>query len=168
MGFLIDDMLMLLKVTRAEFHVEVVDLSGMVREIVETQQKRNPERVADMIVREGIMVQGDPSLVLIVLWNLLDNAWKFTENISHARIEFGAEAMDGETFYFIRDNGVGFDMAYADKLFGAFQRLHASDEFPGTGIGLAIVQRIIARHRGRIWAKGEVGKGATFCFTLPG
>jgi light-regulated signal transduction histidine kinase (bacteriophytochrome) len=103
----------------------------------------------------------------IVLENLLDNAWKFTGKEAHPRIEFGTTVRDGKTACFIRDNGVGFDMAYVDKLFGAFQRLHTSHEFSGTGIGLATVKRIINRHNGQIWAEGEVGKGATFYFTLP-
>jgi light-regulated signal transduction histidine kinase (bacteriophytochrome) len=138
----------------------------MVRALVETEKQHNPDRDVDVIIQEGIIVQGDPYLMQIALSNLLDNAWKFTENAEHPRIEFGATAGDGEPFYFVRDNGAGFDMAYVDKLFGAFQRLHMSPEFPGTGIGLAMVKRIIARHGGRVWAEGEIGKGATFCFTL--
>jgi PAS domain S-box-containing protein len=167
MGLLIDDLLKLLKVTRSEIQPESIDLSSMVRGIAEAKQKNNPDRVVEATVQEGIVVQGDPHLIRIALMNLLDNAWKFTVNASHPRIEFGAVAKDGETCYFIRDNGVGFDMAYADKMFGAFQRLHTPEEFAGTGIGLATVQRIIHRHRGRVWAEGEVGKGATFYFTLP-
>jgi light-regulated signal transduction histidine kinase (bacteriophytochrome) len=103
----------------------------------------------------------------IAVTNLLDNAWKFTGRIADPRIEFGTAIMDGENVYYIRDNGAGFDMAYADKLFGAFQRLHSTDEFPGTGIGLATVKRIINRHGGRVWAESEMQKGATFYFTLP-
>jgi PAS domain S-box-containing protein len=167
MGFLIDDMLKLLMVIRAEFHTESIDVSVMVRGIAETKQRSNPDRAVDVTIQDGITVQGDPDMLRIVMENLLDNAWKFTFNAAQPRIGFGVAAKDGETFYFIRDNGVGFDMAYAGKLFGAFQRLHASHEFPGTGIGLATVQRIIARHGGRVWAEGEVGKGATFNFTLP-
>jgi PAS domain S-box-containing protein len=167
MGLLIDDMLTLLRVIRAEFHTESIDMSGMVRGIVETKKRGNPDRAVEVAVQEGILVQGDPSMLRIVMENLLDNAWKFTNDTSHPRIEFGAVAKDGETSYFIRDNGVGFDMAYAGKLFGAFQRLHDSHELSGTGIGLAAVQRIIARHGGRVWAEGEIGKGATFYFTLP-
>jgi len=192
MGALIDDLLKLSRVTRIDFHKESVDLSAMVREIAGEYQKTNPERVVEMIVPEGITVRGDPYLMRIAVGNLLDNAFKFTGPKEQARIEFGAIVKDhlpvksrfspspaggdegegairrsqSETVYFIRDNGVGFDMAYADKLFGAFQRLHAADEFPGTGIGLATVRRIIHRHSGRIWAQGEVGKGATVYFTI--
>jgi signal transduction histidine kinase len=167
MGFLIDGMLNLLKVIRSEFKSESIDLSNMIREIAETFRKNSPEKIVDVAVQGGITVQGDPCLMKMAMENLLDNAWKFNAGEVKLRIEFGATAGDGETCYFIRDNGAGFDMAYADKLFGAFQRLHAPDEFAGTGIGLATVQRIIARHGGRIWAEGEVGKGATFYFTLP-
>jgi light-regulated signal transduction histidine kinase (bacteriophytochrome) len=117
-------------------------------------------------IQEGIMVQGDPFLMKIAMENLVNNAFKFTANTSDPRIEFGAVAKDGETCYFIKDNGAGFDMAYAGKLFGAFQRLHMTDEFSGMGIGLANVQRIIHRHGGRVWAEGEVGKGATLYFTI--
>ncbi|PKN05460.1 MAG: hypothetical protein CVU74_01705 [Deltaproteobacteria bacterium HGW-Deltaproteobacteria-9] len=192
MGFLIDDLLKLSKVTRIDLHTESVDLSSMVREIAEDYRKNNPARVVEMIIRDGITGRCDPVLMKIVVGNPLDNAWKFTGTNEQARIEFGATVKDdvlvksrfspppaggdegeggirksdGETVYFIRDNGVGFDMAYVDKLFGAFQRLHATEDFPGTGIGLATVRRIIHRHGGRVWAEGEVGKGATFYFTI--
>jgi PAS domain S-box-containing protein len=166
MGLLIDGMLNLLKVIRSEFKLESIDLSNMVRDIAETFRKKNPERITDVAIQEGIMVQGDPFLMKIAMENLVNNAFKFTANTSDPRIEFGAVAKDGETCYFIKDNGAGFDMAYAGKLFGAFQRLHMTDEFSGMGIGLANVQRIIHRHGGRVWAEGEVGKGATFYFTI--
>lgn len=110
--------------------------------------------------------EGDPRLLAVVLDNLLGNAWKFTGKTTHARIEFGAARTDGRQTYFVRDNGAGFDMAYANKLFGVFQRLHATTEFEGTGVGLAIVERIIRRHAGHVWAEGQVGHGATFYFTL--
>ena len=139
----------------------------MVRAISEANQKNNPDRAVDVTVQEEIVVHGDPYLMRIALVNLLDNAWKFTGREAQPRIEFGAMAKDGETFYFIKDNGAGFDMAHVGKLFGPFQRLHNLQDFPGTGIGLATVQRIIARHGGRVWAEGEIGKGATFYFTLP-
>jgi light-regulated signal transduction histidine kinase (bacteriophytochrome) len=167
MGFLIDDILKLSRVTRSEFQYESIDLSYMVREIAEKVKKNNPERTVDVTVREGINVKGDPYLMRIALDNLMENAWKFTARGPRPKIEFGSIDRDGETINFIKDDGVGFDMAYVDKLFGAFERLHTSHEFPGTGIGLATVRRIIHRHGGRIWAEGEVGKGATFYFTLP-
>jgi len=167
MGRLIDDMLKLSRITQADFKREPVDLSKMVRDIAETFRKENSERVVDVDVREEIMVQGDPSLMRIAMENLMENAWKFTGGAAHPVIEFGTTVRDGETVCFIRDNGAGFEMAYANKLFGAFQRLHTTDEFPGTGIGLATVQRIINRHGGRVWAEGEKGKGAIFYFTLP-
>jgi PAS domain S-box-containing protein len=167
MGSLIEDMLKLSRVTRFDFRRESVDLSEMVREILQTMRQGNPDRCVHLIVREGVVVQGDPFLMRIALSNLLDNAWKFTGREAQPRIEFGTTVRDGETACFIRDNGAGFDMAYAGKLFGAFQRLHTTDQFPGTGIGLATVQRIIHRHGGQIRAEGEVGKGATFYFTLP-
>jgi signal transduction histidine kinase len=164
MGFLIDGMLNLLKVIMYELKREPTDLSSLVRDIVETFRKNNPERIVDVAVQEGVVAQCDPYLTRIVLVNLLDNAWKFTNNAAHPRIEFGTTVKDGETACFIRDNGSGFAMAYVGRLFGAFQRLHTTDEFPGTGIGLAAVQRIIHRHGGRVWAEGEVGEGATFYF----
>jgi light-regulated signal transduction histidine kinase (bacteriophytochrome) len=167
MGRLIDDLLKLSRVTRSEFRYETVYLSNMVRAIAETFQKNNPERIVDVIVREGINVKGDPYLMRIAMDNLMDNAWKFSGSKERSEIEFGAVLKDGETICFIKDNGVGFDMSYVNKLFGAFQRLHSTAEFPGTGIGLATVRRIINRHGGHIWAEGEVGKGATFYFTMP-
>lgn len=166
MGFLIDDMLKLLKVIRAELKPESIGLSTIVKDIAERFQKNNPERIVEVSVQEGIMVEGDPTLLKIAIENLLDNAWKFTGHISPPRIEFGSLDKNGGICYFVKDNGVGFDMTYGDKLFRAFQRLHTTEEFAGTGIGLAMVQKIIARHGGRIWAEGEVGKGATFYFTL--
>jgi light-regulated signal transduction histidine kinase (bacteriophytochrome) len=168
MDLLIDDMLKLSRVTQTEFNRDdAIDLSGMARAIAEEHQKSNPDRAVDVTVQDGIIVQGNPFMMKIFLENLMDNAWKFTGKEAHPRIEFGTTARDGKTICFIRDNGVGFDMAYVDKLFGAFQRLHTTHEFPGTGIGLATVKRIINRHNGQIWAEGEVGKGATFYFTLP-
>jgi len=167
MGRLIDDMLKLSRITRAEFKRRNVNISNMIRAIAEEHHKSNPERLVDIAVQEGIMVQGDPNLMQIAMENLMGNAWKFTGKEAHPKIEFGTTVRDGETACFIRDNGAGFDMAYAGKLFGAFQRLHTTDEFPGTGIGLATVQRIIHRHGGKVWAEGEKGKGAVFYFTLP-
>ena len=167
MGLLIDEMLKLSRITRVEMKHESVDLSAMVRKIMEEQQKGDPDRSVEFINQEGIMVKGDPNLLKIALENLVGNAFKFTVTVARPRIEFGTTVRNGETAYFLRDNGVGFDMAYADKLFGAFQRLHSADEYPGTGIGLATVKRIINRHGGHIWAESELQKGATFYFALP-
>ena len=167
MGHLIDDMLKLSRVTKSEFQDESVDLSNMVRAIFEKLQQNNPDRTVDVIIQEGVFVNGDPYLLQIALENLVDNAWKFKSREAQPQVEFGTTIKEGKTACFIRDNGVGFDMAYVNKLFGAFQRLHTSFEFPGTGIGLATVQRIIHRHGGQVWAEGEVGKGATFYFMVP-
>lgn len=167
MAQLIDDLLNLSRVTQTNFLSEPVDLSKMVTDIAERLSLMDADRRVDLIIQENIVISCDKSLMQIVLTNLLDNAWKFTGKTENPRIEFGKTIEDGKTVIFIRDNGVGFDMAYADKLFGAFQRLHRSDEFPGTGIGLATVQRIINRHGGQIWVQGEMGKGATFFFRLP-
>jgi len=166
MGQLIDDLLKLSRITRSEMKRERVDLSAMVKKNASGLQNTQPDRQAEFIIAEGLYVNGDESLLRIAVNNLLGNAWKFTEKRSQARIEFGVSNHDGECVYFISDNGVGFDMTYAGKLFGAFQRLHSISEFEGTGIGLATVQRIIHRHGGRIWAKGAVEQGATFYFTL--
>jgi len=168
MGCLIDDVLKLSRLTRSELHHESVDLSTMVRAISDTLQQNNPDRTADVIIREGVFVNGDPGLLKIALENLMNNSWKFSSKEARPQVEFGTTVKEGKTVYFIRDNGVGFDMAYVDKLFGAFQRLHTSFEFPGTGIGLATIQRVINRHGGQVWAEAVVGKGATFYFTLPG
>jgi PAS domain S-box-containing protein len=167
MGHLIDDMLKLTRVIRADFHRESVDLSAMFRELAGECREKEPRRTVEIMVQDGVVVQGDPDLLRIVLVNLLDNARKFTGGTGHPRIEFGATFAGGETTCFVRDNGAGFDMVYANKLFGAFERLHGMDEFPGAGIGLATVKRIVSRHGGRVWAEGEVGKGATFYFALP-
>jgi len=166
MAQLIDDLLKLSRVTRGEMQRETMDLSAMAKEIVEEFQVE-PERGVECKVAEGVIGNGDGRLIRVVLENLLGNAWKFTSKQRQAIIEFGIIQHDGQAAYFVRDNGVGFDMAYSDKLFGAFQRLHGMKEFPGTGIGLATVQRIIHRHGGKVWAEGSVGQGATFYFTLP-
>jgi len=165
---LIEGLQKLSLVTRSELLYRSVDLSTMVRKIFEKLQQDNPDRTVDVIIQEGIFASGDSSLLQDALENLVHNAWKFTSREARPRIEFGTIVKEGKTVCFIKDNGVGFDMVYANKLFGAFQRLHSSREFPGTGIGLATVQRIINRHGGRIWAEAEVEKGATFYFTLPG
>lgn len=168
MGHLIDDMLALSRITRTEFVRSVVDLSAMVRTILDELASAAPERRVQTRVAERVMVAGDARLLRIAMQNLLDNAWKFTSKTGNALIEFGRSEEHGEPAYFVRDNGAGFDMAYAQRLFGAFQRLHKADEFPGTGVGLATVQRVIHRHNGRIWADAAPGRGATFFFTLQG
>lgn len=158
----IDDLLNLSRITRSQMRHETVDLSAMAQEIATELQKTQPEREAQFIITPGLLAIGDVRLLRIALSNLLGNAWKFTGNHPRARIEFGVTEHEGRPAFFVRDDGVGFDMAYAGKLFGAFQRLHAMNEFPGTGVGLATVQRIIHRHGGRVWAEGAVEKGATF------
>jgi len=167
MGQLIDDLLVLSRVTRGEMHRERVDLSGLAQATAEELRKEGPERTAEFIIADGLVANGDEQLLRVVLANLLGNAWKFTSKHEKARIEFAAaRQQSGEPAYFVRDDGAGFDMAYVDKLFGPFQRLHAMHEFPGSGVGLASVQRIIRRHGGRVWAEAEVEHGATFYFTL--
>ena len=167
MGRLIDDLLVLSRVTRGEMRRGPVDLSALASATVEELRKESPERQVEFIIAEGLVANGDARLLCIVLENLLGNAWKFTSKHASARIEFGATTQgDGKTEYFVRDDGAGFDMAYSGKLFGPFQRLHSTSEFSGSGIGLASVQRIVHRHGGRVWAAGEVERGATFYFTL--
>ena len=166
MGHLIDDLLKLAKVTRAEINRESVDLSELANNVQESLKASMPERHVDWIVQPSLIAYGDARLLSIVFENLLGNAWKFTGQQTYARIEFGMQEGEGGAVYFVRDNGVGFDMTYAGKLFGAFQRLHNVSEFPGTGIGLATVQRIIHRHGGCIWAESEPGNGACFYFAL--
>ncbi|MCI0717868.1 MAG: PAS domain S-box protein, partial [Acidobacteria bacterium] len=166
MAALIDDLLNLSRVTRAEIQRETVDLSAAAHTIAFELEAREPHRSVEFNIAERLVATGDPRLLGLALHNLLDNAWKFTAKRSRARIALGVEERNGRPTYFVRDNGAGFDMAYAGKMFGAFQRFHALTEFPGTGIGLATVQRIIHRHGGEIWAEGEVDKGATFYFTL--
>ncbi|MBI4498822.1 MAG: GAF domain-containing protein [Chloroflexi bacterium] len=166
MARLIDDLLMLSRVTRSELHREPVDLSALARSIVAEFQERQPKRRVTVTVADGLAAEGDARLLRVALENLLGNAWKFTSKRADARIEFGVTRQDTTPVYYVRDNGVGFDMAYADKLFGAFQRLHSPTEFEGSGIGLATVQRVVRRHGGRIWADAAVNQGATFSFTL--
>jgi PAS domain S-box-containing protein len=166
MGELIDDLLELAKVTRGELRPQKVDLKALAQEVAETLRKQDPSRKVQFSVAEGLDVTGDPRYLKVVLENLMGNAWKFTARHVDAHIEIGMIERAGGKAYFVRDNGAGFDMAYAGKLFGAFQRLHEEGQFEGTGIGLATVARIIARHGGRIWAEAAVEKGATFYFTL--
>ncbi len=166
MSQLIDDVLYLSRVTRADLREQEVDLSGLAALILSRLQESEPKRKVEIKVRPGVVVTGDGQLLRIALENLLENAWKFTARQPESRIEFGMTQASGEPTYFVRDNGAGFDMTYVDRLFGPFQRLHPQGEFPGSGIGLATVQRIVHRHGGRVWAEGLVGQGATFQFTL--
>lgn len=166
MGQLIESLLGLARVTRGDIQREQVDLSKLARTAGERLQSMHPERDVQLEIADNLSCIGDARLLGVVFDNLLSNAWKFTRNIPEARVNVGCSREDGRTAFFVRDNGAGFDMAFASKLFGVFQRLHASSEFEGTGIGLATVQRIVSRHGGRVWAEGAVGRGATFHFTV--
>ncbi|QMV20271.1 hypothetical protein GOB94_06965 [Granulicella sp. 5B5] len=172
MGTLIDALLQLSRVTRSEVQAEEVDLSGLATSVLQDLQAADPGRSVTCVVQPGIHVRGDARLLRIALENLMGNAWKFTSKVADPRIEFGTRRGDGEdigrTVYFIKDNGAGFDMQYVDRLFTAFQRLHGDRDFKGSGIGLATVFRIIRRHHGSIRAQGEIGRGATFYFSLAG
>ena len=170
MANLIDDLLDLSRVTRTEMRRRTVDLSALARDIAAELKKAQPEREVEFTIEEGLVANGDARLLRVVFENLLGNAWKFTSKEPEATIEFGLARHDegSAPAYFVADNGAGFDARYSDKLFGAFQRLHGAQEFEGTGIGLATVARIVHRHGGRVWAEGEVGKGASFFFTLGG
>ena len=166
MAQLIESLLSLARITRSELRRERVDLGALARATIGRLRAVQPERQVEVVIADGLIAWGDGRLLGAVLDNLLGNAWKFTRDQPAPRIELGATVIDGARTFFVRDDGAGFDMAYAGKLFGVFQRLHSPDEFEGTGIGLATVQRIIRRHGGRIWATGAVGAGATFYFTL--
>jgi light-regulated signal transduction histidine kinase (bacteriophytochrome) len=166
MAQLIDSLLLLARVTQSELRRERVDLSRLAASAMARLASAQPERQTEVIIADGLFANGDGRLLGIALDNLIGNAWKFTAKRPKARIAFGRGVDRGQPAYFVSDDGAGFDMAYAAKLFGVFQRLHTPDEFEGTGIGLATVERIIRRHGGRIWARGEVNRGATFYFTL--
>ncbi len=166
MGQLINDLLSLSRVTRTEFNRQKVDLSALAADVAASLQAQDPERQVQFDICPNLVVDGDPRLLRIVLENLLNNAYKFTSRRDRASLVFGATERDGKRVFFVRDNGVGFDMTYASKLFAPFQRLHSMEEFPGTGIGLVTVQRIITRHGGRIWPEAVLDQGATFYFTL--
>lgn len=168
MSMLIDDLLSLSRISRYEMQPKKVNLSKLVEEQVLELQATEPERQAEFVIAPDVVVSADSTLMSVAIANLMANAWKFTSHHSSARIEFGIIKQNNKLVYFIRDDGAGFDMAYATKLFGVFQRLHNTNEFPGTGIGLATVQRAIHRHGGQIWAEATVEQGATFYFTLPG
>ena len=167
MGQLIDDLLAFSRVGREQLSIITLDIGGMIRDVWEELKGANPDRLLTLKLAEIPPCKADRALIKQVFVNVLSNAVKFTKGRAEARIEAGGHNEDGKTVYYIRDNGAGFDMQYHDKLFGVFQRLHSEVEFEGTGVGLAIVQRIINRHGGRIWAEGAVDKGATFYFTLP-
>jgi len=165
MGELIDDLLELSRIGRAAVVKENLNLSALANNVCAALRDGEPHRTVDIVISEGLQAIGDKSLLRQMLVNLLGNAWKYSAMNPSARIEFGKEVKSGQEVFYVSDNGVGFDMAFSDKLFGAFQRLHGSD-FEGTGIGLATVKRIIERHGGRIWAESKPDQGATFYFTL--
>ena len=166
MAQLIDDILLLSRVSRHKLSITQVNLSDIAQESAASLKELYPQRDISIKIQPNMIAKGDRRLLRIIIDNLLDNAWKYTANTAHADVECGVTLENGNSSYYVKDNGIGFDMQYADKLFGAFQRLHAIDEFPGTGIGLATVKRIIDRHGGEIWAEGQPGKGAIFYFTL--
>ncbi|HVB34489.1 MAG TPA: CHASE3 domain-containing protein [Patescibacteria group bacterium] len=166
MGILIDDLLNLSRVTRAEILPKPTNLSEMARSVAGELRRQEPGREVEFVVAPDLQASADPRLMRIVLENLLSNSWKFTSKRERARIEFGCTQENGSSAFFVRDNGAGFDPAYSDRLFGAFQRLHSTAEFPGTGVGLATVQRIVLRHGGKVWAEGAMDRGATFYFQL--
>ena len=167
MGTLIDGLLSLAKLSSAALNRGDVDLTAMSCKLVEELRDPEPDRVVDINIQAGLMINGDPHMVTVIMQNLIGNAWKYSSKTPHARIEIGSETTaEGLTCIFVRDNGAGFDMAYAEKLFDVYQRLHQDTEFAGMGIGLANVKRVIERHGGRIWAHAAPGEGATFRFTL--
>jgi light-regulated signal transduction histidine kinase (bacteriophytochrome) len=166
MGLLIDALLSLSRVSRVELQCEAVNLSRVVEAVEKQLRTSQPERAVDFVTQKDVVARGDPALLRALFDHLLGNAWKFTGRRSGATITFGSRKEDDATVYFVKDDGAGFDMAYASKLFVPFQRLHRASEFAGTGIGLATVQRIVRRHGGEIWAEGTVGQGAAFYFTL--
>jgi light-regulated signal transduction histidine kinase (bacteriophytochrome) len=168
MAELIDGLLNLSRLTRSEIVRQEVDLSTIAQEVAEVLKQAHPDREICVIIEPDLKAHGDSGMLRILFENMLGNAFKFTANRTDARVEIGkmVDKESDHTIFYVRDNGAGFDMVYADKLFGAFQRLHTIHEFPGNGIGLATVQRIINRHGGEIWAHGEIGQGATFFFSL--
>ncbi|HWH69060.1 MAG TPA: ATP-binding protein, partial [Candidatus Sulfotelmatobacter sp.] len=167
MSRLIDDLMELSRATRGELRRKEVDLSALATLVLAELRKREPERQLDLGIAPNLVAHGDEGLLRIALENLLGNAWKFTAKQPQPKIEIGAAQRNGSRVFFVRDNGAGFSMAHANRLFGVFQRLHSQEEFPGTGVGLATVRRIFLRHGGEIWAEGKLNEGATFYFTLP-
>jgi two-component system sensor histidine kinase/response regulator len=166
MTSIFDGLQTLFRLTSGEIHRERLDISELAQELVEEIKAENPDRKVEVQIAEGMTASGDKRLIRILLVNLLNNAWKFTSTKTSQKVEVGTETVDGESRIFVRDNGAGFDMIYAHRLFGAFQRLHIQSEFAGAGIGLATARRIVNRHGGRIWAEGAVGEGATFYFVI--
>jgi signal transduction histidine kinase len=166
MNAMIDTLLSLSRMTSREIDCERVDLSRLARELADELRAPAPARTTDFVLAERLVVEGDPTLLRLVLQNLMGNAWKFSGKVAQPRVEVGSRDENGRTVYLVRDNGTGFDMRFAEKMFGLFQRFHSSNEFPGTGVGLATVQRIVRKHGGRIWADSQPGQGATFYFTL--
>lgn len=166
MSRLIDDLLDLSRISRGSMSLTTVDLSALARDIGAELQRLEPSRAVDFIVAPGLTALGDPGLLRVALANLLGNSWKYTSRHPRARIEFGVQPRDGRTVYFVRDDGAGFDMTFVSRLFQPFSRLHGAAEFEGTGIGLALVERVITRHGGKVWGEGEVSRGAVFHFTL--
>jgi len=166
MDRLIDDLLNLSRLSRTELHREPVDLSGLAHDVADELRGRDPQRQVHLRIADNLKAEGDSRLLRVALENMLGNAWKYTAKRPEATIEFGRNEANGDSSFYVRDDGVGFDMQYVGKLFAPFQRLHGMNEFPGTGVGLATVQRIIHRHGGRVWVRAEVNKGATFFFTL--
>ena len=167
MASLIDDLLALSRATRVDLQRRNVDLSALVDSVAEELREAEPERCVELTVVPGMQVMADPAMVRVILFNLLGNAWKFTGRRAEAHVHVGESDADGEHTFFVRDDGAGFDAAGAQRLFGAFQRFHSTQEFEGNGIGLATVRRLVHRHGGRVWVESQVGSGATFFFTLP-
>ena len=166
MAELIDDMLQLSKVTRSELHREPVDLTSVANEVIENHELVEPGRNIKITIDQGLTCAADRNLIMIVMNNLVGNAWKYTGKKDMAEITIGKKQVDGKDIFFVKDNGAGFDMQFENKLFGVFQRLHTTEEFSGTGVGLATAQRIVHRHGGTIWAEAIVDEGATFYFTI--
>jgi PAS domain S-box-containing protein len=167
MNRLVNDLMELSRATRGVLHQEEVDLSALATVLINELRERDPHRMVEALIEPGLVARGDEGLLRIALENLLSNAWKFTAQQTRARIEVGTSCQKGSRVFFVRDNGAGFSMAHAGRLFGVFQRLHSEQEFPGTGIGLATVRRIFTRHGGQVWAEAKIGEGATFYFSLP-
>jgi light-regulated signal transduction histidine kinase (bacteriophytochrome) len=167
MGDLIEGLVKISQVERTELRHEPVDLSRLCRRVGDLLARSDPDRNVGFIVEQGLVAEGDARLMEILVENLLGNAWKFTAKTTGPRVECGALQRDGHTTFYVKDNGAGFNQAHAQRLFSPFQRLHSSSEYPGTGIGLATVSRIVDRHAGRVWAEGQIDGGATVFWTLP-